>query len=669
MNRPIVRSPASLYLALMTLVLGALIPVSCSNDNRATQPDIYPGTSALTASESPGCVLLYGPERFLRLSPPETVSRDVGSQLLQYFSQPMFLHVRNGDVDGRHRVSSATITIDGVVVVSPSEFNQHVEEFSLGVNLDETSVLEIRITSDPYGYLDIWIDGFLTPGSALMGPEGGTIEIIDPDSPIYGASMFIPQGVLPELTFVTLSPLIDPPEIGLPYMDFLGPVVNASASREVNADASIEITVPLYQLPPETTIPLGGYFDGAEWVVTEHEYMPGDDHLTIYTNHLSSFGALGLIVSRQFFDALLAETEVSEILAAAGEEMDEYMRCEMLGDLRSALVDFRDDNIEIIESFTEWHELCVEHVCPDIEDLGTYIVESTSEIVTGTTAIALIKVLGAVGMAKFFAVFGIVVAAPCAVCAVATSWLSPPVVDAYIKYTLAEIGIGAIDKTIDEEGCNETEGLVAYYPFNGCADDETGNGHGGEVHGAVLAADCEGRANSAYEFDGVGDYIRVSDSAGLRLDELTLAAVLYLHEVTDPSGEDAIFWKQYSANDASYDLEILAGDRRVEFALNRGSSNPEGGTLISAGSLSLNTWYHIAATYDGSHMKLYINGSPQGTLPYSGTAIAYDNGILALGADAPQSVHYIDGVMDDLRIYSRALSQSEVLDLVPGCTD
>ncbi|MBF0574179.1 MAG: hypothetical protein HQK69_10565 [Desulfamplus sp.] len=48
-----------------------------------------------------------------------------------------------------------------------------------------------------------------------------------------------------------------------------------------------------------------------------------------------------------------------------------------------------------------------------------------------------------------------------------------------------------------------SDGLVAYYPFNGNANDESGNGNNGTVDGATMTADRNGNANSAYSFDGV----------------------------------------------------------------------------------------------------------------------------------------------------------------------
>jgi hypothetical protein len=56
------------------------------------------------------------------------------------------------------------------------------------------------------------------------------------------------------------------------------------------------------------------------------------------------------------------------------------------------------------------------------------------------------------------------------------------------------------------------DGLVAYYPFNGNANDKSGNGNHGTVHGATLTEDRFGNADSAYNFDGVYDYIEIKNT-------------------------------------------------------------------------------------------------------------------------------------------------------------
>src|SRR5688572_22093955 len=71
-----------------------------------------------------------------------------------------------------------------------------------------------------------------------------------------------------------------------------------------------------------------------------------------------------------------------------------------------------------------------------------------------------------------------------------------------------------------------TTGLVAYYPFSGNANDSIGN-NDGTVYGAALTTDRFGNPNSAYTFDGVNDYIKVSDAIGLNNPNFTYSAWVY----------------------------------------------------------------------------------------------------------------------------------------------
>ena len=61
-----------------------------------------------------------------------------------------------------------------------------------------------------------------------------------------------------------------------------------------------------------------------------------------------------------------------------------------------------------------------------------------------------------------------------------------------------------------------SDGLVAFYPFNGNADDESGNNNNASVHGAALSSGVDGSEESAYYFDGINDYFRVPNSETLK---------------------------------------------------------------------------------------------------------------------------------------------------------
>jgi len=79
-----------------------------------------------------------------------------------------------------------------------------------------------------------------------------------------------------------------------------------------------------------------------------------------------------------------------------------------------------------------------------------------------------------------------------------------------------------------------TNGLVGYWPFNGNANDESGNLNHGTVNGATLTTDRNGVANKAYSFDGINDNILVNNSVSLNMPSITIAGWVNLH--TSPTG-------------------------------------------------------------------------------------------------------------------------------------
>ena len=82
------------------------------------------------------------------------------------------------------------------------------------------------------------------------------------------------------------------------------------------------------------------------------------------------------------------------------------------------------------------------------------------------------------------------------------------------------------------------EGLVAYYPFNGNANDESGNGHDGTALGATLVDDRFGDADSAYHFDGINDLVVVPDDPDFTVSDVSIVAWI---KTTDKSDHKHIF--------------------------------------------------------------------------------------------------------------------------------
>jgi hypothetical protein len=210
------------------------------------------------------------------------------------------------------------------------------------------------------------------------------------------------------------------------------------------------------------------------------------------------------------------------------------------------------------------------------------------------------------------------------------------------------------------------DGLVAYYPFNGNANDESGHYNHGTVHGAVLVPDIDGNADSAYSFDGDNDYILVNDSNRLDLTTaFTLSAWVNLDSYAGTSW-DGHAPNVISKSDYRYDpyrIELLSNQTVLWVANSSNKDSP-----VSMSAVPINQWTHVATTFDSGEVKFYHNGILTGTTTSSIETLYADAGSLYIGAYSP-SWHTVDGTLDEIRIYNRALSLSEIRELagLPPC--
>ena len=202
-------------------------------------------------------------------------------------------------------------------------------------------------------------------------------------------------------------------------------------------------------------------------------------------------------------------------------------------------------------------------------------------------------------------------------------------------------------------------GVVAYYPFNGNANDESGNGNDGAVNGAGLTTDRSGNENSAYRFDGIDDNIDLGTGLGLvnNAANLTIAAWIYPYEVS-PSGT----WRQYTilgernAGD-NYQFAVMDNALYFSFWTNGNESMLSG----NEGKIEPETWYFVAVTYDGSLVKFYINGELDRTEWASGNIDGH-NSTLFLGTwNGTNGI--FDGKLDDIKIFNCALTEWEIQQL------
>ncbi len=117
---------------------------------------------------------IYGPERFTRgKGKPERTSRATSTL---GFEAPFVLRVSSGDANGGHRVSSASVQLDGVEVLSPQSFNQTQHEWAIVATPSESAVLTVSLASAPDSYLEISLEGKRSANTAptwtLLSPTG-----------------------------------------------------------------------------------------------------------------------------------------------------------------------------------------------------------------------------------------------------------------------------------------------------------------------------------------------------------------------------------------------------------------------------------------------------------------------------------------------------------------
>ncbi len=205
-----------------------------------------------------------------------------------------------------------------------------------------------------------------------------------------------------------------------------------------------------------------------------------------------------------------------------------------------------------------------------------------------------------------------------------------------------------------------TTGLIAHYPFDGDVQDVSGNGNHGAIVGPLVSTtDRFGAANSAYLFNGVSSYVAVPNSASLSspTTALTQAAWVYQLGVSAVGSPfNPILMKSATSENAlMYRLYCAPSVLGVEYGnWTNGRDTPV--------TLPLNTWHHVASTYDGQRIRQYVNGVQVDSAAFTYTMVA-DTRPLRIGADTPGLFEVFNGKLDDVRIYGRALSGAEVAEL------
>ena len=214
-----------------------------------------------------------------------------------------------------------------------------------------------------------------------------------------------------------------------------------------------------------------------------------------------------------------------------------------------------------------------------------------------------------------------------------------------------------------------SQNLVAYYPFTGNANDQSGNGINPTYIGAgvTLTTDRFGYANNAYNFNGTtNSYMRMPADL-LPTTNRTISLWFNVPDVTNRPG-----LLGYGGN-GSCGTTLLMGLNLLgagQYYVQGHCGNNAAGYAYPAAPL--NNWYHWVLTINGSVQKIYVNGQLKSTDNTFGGSTAVSGKDFSLGAITSISgttpytdanVDYLNGKLDDVRIYDAAMSDAQVLQL------
>lgn len=206
-------------------------------------------------------------------------------------------------------------------------------------------------------------------------------------------------------------------------------------------------------------------------------------------------------------------------------------------------------------------------------------------------------------------------------------------------------------------------GLIAYYPFSGNANDVSGNGNHGFANNAVLSPDRFGISNAAYKFNGANAQILVNDNVALQSLNSNYTFSAWVKFASFPNRDMSILMKS-----------LGAGSQNNKWTLWKHVNPPFGVGVLTDGNFNIvqrnydfpfitNRWYLISYTAAGTNATISVDGvtvsAQTGNLELPDTTGA----TLAIGGAEPGGNQWFNGDLDDIRIYDRALSASELAQL------
>jgi hypothetical protein len=196
-------------------------------------------------------------------------------------------------------------------------------------------------------------------------------------------------------------------------------------------------------------------------------------------------------------------------------------------------------------------------------------------------------------------------------------------------------------------------GIVSWYPADENTAEENAidivsRNNGTLQNGATFAP---GKVGTAFSLDGVDDIIEVPDRDSLDLNQLTIDAWINRTSTADARIVD----KMTAGGTDGYALDIVNNHLRLIIG---------GATATGTTTLTTNAYVHVAGTFDGTILSVYVNGTLDGTTNVESATTPTNSLTLHIGSDSTGGGDLFAGQIDEVELFNRALAQNEIQPLV-----
>jgi hypothetical protein len=204
------------------------------------------------------------------------------------------------------------------------------------------------------------------------------------------------------------------------------------------------------------------------------------------------------------------------------------------------------------------------------------------------------------------------------------------------------------------------QGLVGYWPFCGNANDESGKGNNGTVNGATLTADRFGDPGSAYQFNGIDNFIQLENNPTIdSLFDFSVSAWVKANS-TSPQFQ-MIVSKDTLGDPPNGDWDLYLNFEKFKYAIVKGPNSNEAQSNYSISNSNWNFVTIVRSAINGK-VELFINGILDTTF-FGYTGIQKNKQKMVFGKQGSSNLHFLNGSLDDIAMWNRALAPQEITQL------